>query len=187
MTIKAIANQLCTFFGGPYDPVTRTYRTPQIVVPNASPVFRRAAPKRDDHQQDFFAVPSPGAPVGILVEIFLEGGGDVREATGSPGIRGVHHVVGMHAFVRAAETYAEDAQDAQYDLIEALYARLLSDRTAGSGGIEAGFSVGFQAGEVSPHGRSWFRWELSPVETTPRELSKGYVHIEFDAVELRQA
>lgn len=187
MTIKAIADQLCQFFGGPYDPVTHTYRTPQISVPNASPVFRRAAPKRDDHQGDFFAVATAGMPIGCLVEIFLESGADLRLAPGTPGIREVNHTVHMHAFIRAAENYAEDAQDAEYDLIEAIYERLLSDRTAGSGGIEAGFGVGFQIGEAASHGQPWFRWQLSPVEVTPRELCKAYLHIEFDAVELRQA
>lgn len=186
MTVKAIANQICTFFGGPYDATTHTYRSPQITVANLSPVFRRAAPKRDDHQSDYWAIPVPPTPVGCLVGIFLEAGSDKRLAPGTPGIREVEHTVHMHAFLRAEANYAEDAQDAEYDLLEAIYAKLLTDRTAGSGGIEAGFGIGFQVGEVSS-GQPWFRWQLSPVQTTPRELSKAYLHIEFDAVELRQA
>lgn len=187
MTVKAFADQICQFFGGPYDAETRTYRSPQIVVPNASPVFRRAAPKRDDHQSDYWAVQTPGSPVGCLVEVFLEKGRDRRIAPGSPGMREIGHIVHMHCFLRCAEDYAEDAQDAQYDLLDAIYAKLLTDRGAGSGGIEAGFGVGFQIGEASEVGDEWFRWELFPVTTTPRELSKAYTHIEFDAVELRQA
>lgn len=186
MPTTNIANQICVFLGGPYDAKTHTYRTPQITVANTSPVVRRAAPKRDDHQSDWFAVASPGTPVGCLTIATLESGADQREAPGTPGLREVHHVVHLHTFLRCQEEYAEDAQDAQYAVLDAIYARLLTDRTAGSGGIEAGYGIGFQIGEVS-RGQSWYRWQLAPVETTPRELSKAYLHIEFDAVELRQA
>lgn len=188
MPAASIANQICRFFGGTYDATTHTYRTPQITVPNASPVVRRAAPKRDDHQGDYYAVPTDGMPVGCLILILIEGGSDTRDAPGFPGsgIREVRHTVRMHAFLRCLDNYAEDAQDTEYALLDAVRAKLLTDPTCGSGGLEAGYLTGFQVGEAS-RGQSWFRWTLSPVETTPRELSKAYLQMEFEAVEIAQA
>lgn len=186
MPAASIANQICTFFGGAYDATTHTYRTPQLTIPNASPVVRRAAPKRDDHQEDYYAAATDGMPVGCLILVLIEGGSDTREAPGQPGIREVRHTIRMHAFLRCLDSYAEDAQDTQYALLDAVRAKLLTDPTCGSGGFEAGYLTGFQVGEAS-RGQSWFRWTLSPVETTPRELSKAYLQMEFEAVEIAQA
>lgn len=187
MPAASIANQICTFFGGAYDSTTHTYRTPQITVPNASPVLRRAAAKRDDHQSDYYAVATPGMPVGCLIIVLLEGGGDTREAPGKPGIREVRYTVRMHAFLRCLVPYSEDAQDTQYALLDAVKAKLYTDPTAGSGGFEAGYGQGFQVGEASHGGQPWFRWQLSPIDTTERELSKGYLLMEYDAVEFAQS
>ena len=190
MSVFSVVDQVCQFLGGPYDPESHTYRTPQLVLAGTSPVVRRAAPHFDDHEQDFYAVGAAGVPIGVLIEVFNEEGADVRIAGGQPGLREVHHRLVMNVFMRALKEKAEDLQDAQYQLLDVIRGKLYSDRTAGSGGFEAGFAngetIGFQTGEAS-EGQSWFRWKMYPVETTPKGLSKTFIYIEFDAVEFRQA
>jgi hypothetical protein len=92
----------------------------------------------------------------------------------------------MHCFLRCLDNYAEDAQDTEYALLDVVRAKLYTDPTCGSGGFEAGYGAGFQVGEAS-RGQPWFRWTLSPIETTPREMSKAYLQMEFEAVEYAQS
>jgi len=189
MSAASIANQLCVYFGGPYEPSTHTYRTPQISVQGMSgPIVRRAAPKRDDHATDYHVTGSAaaGVPIGCLMLILAEQGSEQRVAMGGAvsGVKQVRHQIRMHAFLRCESSYAEDAQDAEYALVDAIRARIEADRTCGSGGFEAGYGVGFQVGEG---GAPWMRWTASPIHTTQRDLSKGYVLVEFMADEYIQA
>lgn len=186
MSGASIANQLCVYFGGPYVAGQHSYRTPQITVPNMDPVVRRATPKRDDHQGDYFAAPNPGVPIGCLIFIHLARGREKRIAVAGA-TSGVKHVTwnaGLHCFLRCESSYVEDAQDAEYALLDAIRAHIEADRTCGSGGFEAGYGVGFQAGEGDSTG---IEWDLSPVVTTPRDLSKAYVSVTFAVSELIQA
>lgn len=181
-----VANQLCTYFGGPYDDTTHTYRTPKITVANMDgPIFRRAAPKRDDHDTDY-GLGGVGIPVGCMVMVLLERGEELRAAVAGAvsGLKHLRWVVRMHCFLRCTSAYAEDLQDATYDLIDAIRARIEADRTCGSGGFEAGYGVGFQ---VAEGGEPWLRWDMSPVWTGPRELSKQYLLVEMDADQYIQA
>jgi hypothetical protein len=75
--------------------------------------------------------------------------------------------------MRSYAEWAEDAQDAFYDLLEALKARIRADRCMGSGGWEVG---GFDVGEGAP----WLRWSMAPAETSA-EMTQGYLAIEFQA------
>jgi hypothetical protein len=90
----------------------------------------------------------------------------------------------MHCFLRSEAAYVEDLQDATYALVDAIRAHIQADRTCGTGGFEAGYGVGVQVGEG---GEPWIRWTISPVWTGPKDLSKGYLLLEFDADQYVQA
>lgn len=189
MSAASIVNKLCTYFGGPYDDATHTYRTPQISVPGLSgPILRRGAPKHDDHASDYYvATPLPvGVTMGCLILVIAEQGTEKRVAVAGAvsGVKHVQHQIKLHCFLRCEVSYAEDAQDIEYALIDAVRAHIEADRTCGSGGFEAGYGVGFQVGEG---GEPWLRWRAAPISTTSRELSKGYVLFEFAADEYVQA
>lgn len=189
MSAASIVDQLCRYFGGPYDPGTHTYRDPQLAVPGMSgPIVRRGAPKHDDHATDYHLVnpPAAGVPIGCLMVIFAEFGDERRVAVAGAvsGVKHVSHKIRVHCFIRCLSQYSEDAQDAQYALLEAILGRIRADRTCGSGGFEAGYGVGFQVGEG---GEPWIRWQSSPISKGGRDLSKGYLLVEFDADEYIQA
>lgn len=183
---KQVADQLGVFFGGAYDATTHTYRTPQVTVAGlGGPIFRRGAPKRDDHASDY-GLTQAGIQAGCLCRIVLERGKEKRVAVAGAvsGLKEVTWEVRMHFFVRSMSSYVEDLQDTVYDLLDAVRARIQADRTCGTGGFEAGYGVGFQVGEG---GEPWLKWDISPVETTPKDLSKGYLLVEFEAMQYIQA
>jgi len=181
-----VADQVCTYFGGPYDPTTHTYRTPALSVANLDgPIVRRSVPKRDDHTTDY-SLGTPGVPAGCLILVQLERGQEQRVAVAGA-VSGVKHVswsVRMHCFIRATFEFVEDLQDVCYQLLDAIRARIEADRTLGTGGFEAGYGVGLQAGEG---GSPWLRWTVAPVWTNQKDLSKGYLLVEFDADQYIQA
>ena len=182
---KAVCNALCTYFGGAYDAVTHTYRTPQITVAGLDgPIFRRGIPKRDDHNTDYHTG-TPGA-AGCLVQILAERGQEKRAAVAgaTSGLKHVTWTIRMHCWFRSTAAYVEDLQDNVYDLLDAIRARIEADRTCGTGGFEAGYGVGFQVGEG---GEPWLRWEISPPAVTGKDLSKAYMFIEFAADQYIQA
>lgn len=189
MSTAGIVDKLCTYFGGAYETVTHTYRTPQISVPGMSgPILRRGAPKVNDHATDYYVTsPLPaGVTMGCLILVTAEQGNEKRVAVAgaTSGVKQVRHQIRMHCFLRCEVSYAEDAQDIEYALIDAVRAHIEADRTCGSGGFEAGYGVGFQVGEG---GEPWLRWRAAPISTTSRDLSKGYVVFEFEADEYIQA
>lgn len=184
---KAVCDALCTYFGGPYDAATHTYRTPAVTVAGLDgPIFRRGSPKRDDHTSDY-GLGAPGLTAGCLVLILAERGQEKRVAMAgaTSGLKLVTWTVRMHCFFRSTASYAEDLQDAIYDLLDAVRARIEADRTCGTGGFEAGYGVGFQVGEG---GEPWISWDISPVMTIPdKDLSKGYLVIQYAADQYIQA
>jgi hypothetical protein len=186
MGAKQVADAICQYFGGAYNATTHTYATPQITVPKlGGPIYRRGAPKRDDHATDY-GLTQPGIQAGCLCMVIIERGEEKRIAHAGA-VSGVKHItwtVRMHFFIRSESTYVEDLQDTLYDLLDAVRARIEADRTCGTGGFEAGYGVGFQ---VAEGGAPWLQWHISPVETTPKELSKGYLLVEFDADQHIQA
>lgn len=185
-TAKTLLDGLCTYFGGPYDATTHTYRTPRITVANLDgPVYRRAEPKRDDHNTDYQASGAVGSSAGCLVWAVAERGVEKRVAVAgaTSGLKHVSWQVRMHHFFRASTLFSEDLQDVVYDTLDAERALIEADRTCGSGGFEAGYGVGFQVGEG---GEPWLQWTVSPVATT-RDLSKAYMVLEFAADQYIQA
>ncbi len=186
MSAATIADKLCQYFGGPYDPSTHTYRTPQLAVPGLDgPIVRRGAPKRDDHATDY-GTGLAGTTADCLMLVLLERGDEQRVAVAgaTSGLKKVSWTTRLHCFLRSGATYAEDLQDAVYALLDAIRAHIEADRTCGTGGYEAGYGVGFQVGEG---GAPWLRWEIAPVSTSQKDLSKGYLMVEFDADEYVQA
>lgn len=167
-----VRDGVCRWFGGPYDPNTRTYRTPQ--VPNLG-VVRRARPKREDNADFYLAAPSAGAVMGSQMWVHVDSGVESRAATAGAfgGLKFVQSAVMLHVFLRSNAEYAEDAQDAFYQLKDDLIARIRVDRCLGTGGWEQG---GFDVGEGEP----WLRWSMAPAETAA-EMTRGYLAIEMTA------
>ena len=183
---KAVVDALCVFFGGPYDATTHTYRTPQFAVTNLDgPVFRRAEPKRDDKNTDYHATGTAGHLAGCLAWIVAERGEEKRAAMAGAvsGLKQVRWTIRIHCFFRSGVSFAEDLQDVVYDTLDGFRARIEADRTAGTGGFEAGYGVGFQIGEG---GEPWLKWDISPVASV-NDLSKAYMVIQFAADQYIQA
>lgn len=171
-TLQGVRDGICRWFGGSYDPTTRTYRTPQVA---GLGVVRRARPKREDNADYYLGAPSSGALMGSQMFVHVDSGVEQRAATAGAfgGLKLLESAVVLHVFMRSTTEWAEDAQDAFYDLLEALKTRLREDRCLGSGGFENG---GFDVGEGAP----WLRWSMAPAETSA-EMTQGYLALEFEA------
>lgn len=171
-TLRGLRDGVCRWFGGPYDPDSRSYRTPQV---EHLGVVRRARPKREDNADFYLGAPSSGAVMGSWMWVHVDSGIETREAIAGAfgGLKLLTSAVMLHVFLRSNTDFAEDAQDAFYDLLEGLKARIREDRCMGSGGWEVG---GFDIGESAP----WLRWQMSPAETVG-EMTRGYLAIEFSA------
>jgi hypothetical protein len=170
-TLRGVHDQVCRWFGGPYDPNTRSYRTPQV---EGLGVVRRARPKREDEADFFLGAPAAGALMGSWLWVHVDSGTEGRVATAGAfgGLKELDSAVVLHVFLRSNTEFGEDAQDAFYDLRERLIARIREDRCLGSGGFENG---GFDVGEGTP-----LRWSMAPAETS-NELTTGYLAIELTA------
>ena len=168
-TLRGVRDGVCSWFGGPYDPATRTYRTPQV---RNLGVVRRARPKSED-VAEFYLGADPGAVMGSWLWAHVDSGVEERAAVaGSHGLKMLRSAVVLHVFLRSNAEWAEDAQDAFYDLLDDLKDRLREDPAMGSGGFENG---GFDAGEGMP----WLRWSMAPAEVSA-EVTRAYLAIEFD-------
>lgn len=179
MSAASTADSVARYFGGSYDPVTRTYRSPQIypqgIVVGA---VRRARPKRLDAADYFLG--RFGAPAGCQIYVRLFGGKEIREGFGGSiaGMKRVAHDVALHCLIRSDSGYAEDLQDGMYSLLDAIRNYIHTDRTLGTGGIE---NNGIMVGEGTPIG-----WTMSDVVSTA-EKSEALLRITFTAIEFIQA
>lgn len=175
MSISSVQAQIATFFGGPYDTISRTYRTPQIA--NLGTV-RRAFPKRED-EAEFQVGQPPGVGFGSVMVVWLVDGRETRIAVAgaTSGRKKVRHMVQLHCFVRSKQDYAEDATDAAFGLFDAIRAHIQADRTCGSGGFEVG---GFQVGEgTEPE----FTWHMEQGNSS-EDVTDIYLLVTTDAVEI---
>lgn len=172
-TLQSVRDGICRWFGGPYDPATRSYRTPQV---DGLGVVRRARPKSDDEVDYYLGQPAAGALIGSQMLVHIGSGVESRSAIAGAygGLKFLQSSVVLHVFLRSNAEFAEDAQDAFYDLLDALKDRLREDRCMGTGGWENG---GFQVGEG---GAPWIRWHMEPAETSA-EMTQGYLAVEFQA------
>jgi len=169
-----ILDQICQFFGGPYDPVTRTYHTPTVA---GLTVVRRGFAKRNYFEEFFYNAPA-GTVTGCILVAQITDTRDRRVAV--PAIQGrrkVHYAVELHGFLWSKAGYVEDGQDFGYGLRDAMVAKIRTDPTLGSGGIEAG---NFQVGEGSEDGGGEIVTNLNQW-VTEDEASKGYMLISFEA------
>lgn len=175
MSLASVQNQICLYFGGVYDPITRSYRAPQI--PNLGTV-RRAFPKRED-EAEFGVGQPPGVGFGCVMVVWLLDGRENRIAVAgaSNGRKKVRHVVQLHLFIRSKQPYAEDATDNAYALLDAIRAHIHADRTCGSGGFEVG---GFQVGEGA---EPMFEWHMEQGNTS-EDVTEIFLLITTDAVEI---
>jgi hypothetical protein len=168
-TIQGVRDGVCRWFGGPYDPNTRSYRTPQVENLGA---VRRARAKREDDADFFLGQPAAGALMGSQLWVHADSGKEWRVAVaGRHGMKECTSAVMLHVFLRSYAEWAEDAQDAFYELQEALLARIREDPALGSGGFENG---GF---DIDVDG---LRWAMAPAETSA-ELTTSYLFVEFQA------
>jgi len=173
-TTATVLDQICQFFGGPYDAQTHTYHTPTVT---GLTVVRRAFAKRD-YFDDFFLGQPPGTMTGCVLIAQITDTRDHRIAL--PAIQGrrkVHYTVELHGFLWSKAGYVEDGQDFGYGLRDAMVAKIRTDPTLGTGGIETG---NFQVGEPSEDGGGEIVTTLNQW-VTEDEASKGYILITFEA------
>jgi hypothetical protein len=171
-TLRGVRDGVCRWFGGPYDERTRSYRTPQVELLGA---VRRARPKSVDESDYYLGAPASGALMGSSMLVHVDSGIESRAAFAGAfgGLKFLTSSVMLHVFMRSNNDFAEDAQDAFYDLLDGLKARIREDRCMGTGGWENG---GFDVGEGDP----WLRWNMAPAEVAV-ERTTGYLVIEFQA------
>jgi hypothetical protein len=176
VSIQTVLDGICQYFGGPYDPTTRTYRSP--TVPGVG-VVRRAWAKRDEHEDYFQGLPA-ASRTGCQIVVHIPSDRETRKAVGgaTSGIKRDAFIVELHCYIRSRTPHAEEAQDDVYALRDALKARLRQDRTLG-GAV-------FQAGEAIDGEHSWIEFEYGQPETR-NELTKSYLLMRFGATEYLQA
>lgn len=172
MSITSVQQGICAYFGGPYDPVSRTYRTPAVA---GLGVVRRAWPKRDNHQ-DFFNDMAPGARTGCQMIVWISRHREFRAALGGEhsGMKRVIYEVELNCYLRSRSPHAEDAQDDVYALREAIVEYMRADRTLGG--------ACFQAGEYVEGANTGIQTDYGQPDTKA-ELTKSFMLINFVAVE----
>jgi hypothetical protein len=171
VTAAAFLDQVCQFFGGAYDANTHTYHTPTIA---GLGVVRRAW-AREDFAGDFFNSLMVGTPTGcMMVAQIAEIHDGPRVAL--PAIQGrrfVRYMFDLHCFFMSKAGFVEDCQDAVYALRDAATARIRTDPTLGSGGIE---NNAFQVGE----GDAVIRTRIEQGGNIDG-LTQAYMQISFEA------
>lgn len=173
MSAATVLDGICRYFGGPYDPPTRTYRASPVA---GIGVVRRAFAKRDDHAE-FFNGQGAGARTGCSMIVTIYRQQEFRIALGGEhgGWKQRNFDVELACFIRSRTPHAEDAQDDVYDLQDALLEWLRLDRTLG-GAV-------FQAGEHMTNGSNVIGISYGQPETKA-ELTKSFMSITFSACEL---
>ncbi len=176
MSIQSVLDGVCRYFGGPYDDLSRTYRSSPI--PGVG-VVRRAFPKRDDHA-DFFNGEAPGARTGALMVVTIYRQKEFRVALGGEhsGMKQVNYEVALVCYLRSRTPYAEDAQDDAYALRDSIVEWMRQDRTLGNAVFTAGeFIEGAGNGISCSYGQP----------ETKAELTKHVIEVTFAACEFVQA
>ncbi|MFJ6540496.1 hypothetical protein ACIQMP_07610 [Streptomyces sp. NPDC091385] len=177
MPIQAVLDGTCRYFGGDYDPATRTYRSSP--VPGVG-VVRRAWPTDDQHA-DYFLGMDPGARTGCQIVVWIPRQHELRRALGGEhgGVKQIVYEVLLHCYLRSRTAYAEDCQDDAYALRDSLVEWMRRDRTLGG--------ACFQAGEhVTEGGADGIDIEYSQ-PATKAGLTKGFFEVRFAAVEFTEA
>jgi hypothetical protein len=180
VSIVGAVDQVCRYFGGDYDETAHAYLT--TTVPGLGAV-RRARPRRTNRDDLFsgMACERYGSTMLVHAPSWEERREAVAGATS--GLKLVRFEMVLHLYLYSTAEWAEDAQDAFYELIDALRGHIHADRTLGSGGFEARLTDGspdprgLQAGEGD--GALPLRGELEHIETH-QNVTRGYGLIGFD-------
>lgn len=178
MSKQGVLDGICRYFGGPYDPQTRTYRSSPLSQYGVG-VVRRAWAKRDDHQ-DYFWGQGAGARTGCQIVVFIPHRHEFRKALGGEhnGQKQINYQVTLNCYIRSRAEYAEDAQDDVQALEDALGEWMHLDRTLG-GAV-------FQAGEYAEDGLNGIDFKYGQPETKA-ELTKSFLEMSFTAIEFVNA
>ncbi len=176
MSIQSVLDGICTYFGGPYDEATRTYRSSPVAGVG---VVRRGWAKRDDHA-DYFNGQPPGARTGSQIVVYIPRRSEARFAVAGAhgGMKNVVYEVQLCCYIRSRTEHAEDAQDDVYALQDALVEHLRADRTLGGAVFEAGEHIDGGPGSID--------FEYGQPETRA-ELTKSFLLMTFAALEIVQA
>jgi hypothetical protein len=171
VTAAAVVDAVCTFFGGPYVAALHTYRTPTVAGVG---VVRRAWAGREDFAEYTQGMPA-GTATGCVIVVQNPDGVDGPRAA-LPAVQGrrkVSYDLELHCFFWSEALYVEDCQDAVYALRDAIVAKIRTDPTLGTGGIETGnFQVGEGDGRIT-----WHIEQGGQVDGT----TKAYMVISFEA------
>jgi hypothetical protein len=172
VSIQAVLDGICTYFGGPYETETRTYRSSP--VPMVGTVRRAWA--KDDNHAEYFHGQGDGARTGCQIVVHIPRNNERRIALGGEhnGMKQCTYEVQFLCYIRSRTPYAEDAQDDVYALRDALVEHLRLDRTLG-GAV-------FQAGEHIDGGQAGIDFVYGQAETKA-ELTKSFLQMTFSAVE----
>lgn len=173
MSVASALDGICRYFGGPYDPATRTYRSSPVIGVG---VVRRAFAKRDDHEDYFYGM-GAGARTGCQIVVTIYRSEEFRIALGGAhgGQKQRNFQVELACFVRSRTLHAEEAQDDVYDLQDALVEWMRQDRTLG-GAV-------FQAGEHMDRGNGSITFSYGQPETKA-EVTKSFLSMTFEACEI---
>jgi hypothetical protein len=178
VSIQTALDGICTYFGGPYDPATRTYRSSPLAGAGVG-VVRRVWAKRDDHE-DYYIGQPPGSRTGCQIVVFIPRHHEARIALGGAhsGMKQITYEVTLNCYIRSRTPYAEDAQDDVYALRDALVEWMRLDRTLG-GAV-------FQAGEHVDGGLDGIDFRYGQPETKA-EVTKSFLEMTFAAIEFVNA
>ena len=176
MSIQSVLDGICTYYGGPYDPDTRTYRSSPL---SGVGVVRRAW-ATDDRIDDYFNGMEPGARTGCQIVVWIPSQSEQRFALAGEhgGMKNVRYDVEFAVYIRSRTPHAEDAQDDVYALRDALVEHMRADRTLGN--------ACFEAGEAVDGGRGSIDVEYGQPETKAG-LTKSFALMSFTALEIVQA
>lgn len=176
MSIQTVLDGICTYFGGPYEPATRTYRSSPVPMVGT---VRRAWAKDDSHA-DYFHGQGDGARTGSQIVVHIPRNNERRIAVAGEhgGMKQCTYEVQCLCYIRSRTAYAEDAQDDVYALRDALVEWMRLDRTLG-GAV-------FQAGEHVDGGQAGIDFVYGQPETKA-EATKSFMQMTFTAVEFVNA
>lgn len=170
MSRATVRSGIATFFGGPYDSATRTYRPGPLIGSGLTTV--RAYPAKAVPDADYTAGLASGRAMGTVGVVHLGDSTERRVAIGGAtgGWRHRVYQATLHLYHLANTPGMEDAQADLDALLEAVVTRIHGDRTLGGAVMQAGESTaGIRCFLGLP--------ELSP----PPERVKTYASVSFDA------
>ncbi len=176
MSIQSVLDGISRYYGGPYDPQTRTYRSSPVAGVG---VVRRAWAS-DDRLADYFHGMDPGARTGCQIVVWIPRRSEQRFALGGAhgGMKNVRYDVELACYIRSRTPHAEDAQDDVYALQDALVEWMRADRTLGG--------ACFEAGEAVDGGQGAIDFDYGQPETKAG-LTKSFLLMSFTALEIVQA